>query len=335
MNIELNNLTPFVPLHFESIDAKLNHFGVVTVRGSFDIQNGKRLSLAGEQESIILEDSYYGDPASSSLRFDSGLSPYKPRTDILVEAISYSPSGGAEASWTASVRAGTLHKRFLVTGPRHWYRKMGIPFLSEIDPILSLPIRYEFAYGGTRSDGEKFPSNPVGIGFEKKLNGSHVPVPQLLPVENLKPFFGQPISPVGLGPIPPSWQPRLQRAGTYDSLWKETRAPYLPRDFSFEFYNVASEGLSFDGFAKGDEIFHLSNLSKNRDLRFGLPNIELISIIQFDDGRIIPGPMNLDTIEIEVERSKVFLQWRGIFPAQMPIRAVDVRMSAPESMVEA
>jgi hypothetical protein len=335
MNIELHNFTPFVPLQFESIDAKLNHFGVVTARGSFDIQNGKRLSLARDQETIILEDQYYGDPIASSLKSDSGLSPYKPRTDVLLEATSYSPSGLPETSWVASVRAGSIQKTLLVTGARHWYRKMGIARLSEIDPIASLPIRYEYTYGGTRADGQTFPSNPIGIGFENKLNSNNVPVPQLLSVDNPKPVFGQPLSPMGLGPIPPSWQPRLNRAGTYDSTWKETRAPYLPHDFSFAFYNVASEGLNFDGFAQGDEVFHLSNLSKERELRFGLPKILLIAIIQFDDGRIIPAPVNLDTIEIEVERKKVFLQWRGIFPAQIPTRAIEIRMSAPESMVEA
>ena len=87
--------------------------------------------------------------------------------------------------------------------------------------------------------------------------------------------------------------------------------------------------------ASGDEVFQLSNLSQERELIFGLPRIQLVTLIQFNDGRIIPGPIHLDTIEVEVERKKVFLQWRGIFPAQIPTRAVEIRMSAPEYMVEA
>jgi len=335
MNIELINSTPFVPLHFESIDAKLNHFGVVTVRGSFDIEHERRLVLAKEQETIVLEDQYYGDPASSSLRVDSGLSPYKPRTDVLIEATAYAPNGSPQESWVSAVRVGNLEKQFLVTGPRQWQRKLGIPRLSEIEPIASLPIRYEHAFGGVRADGERFAANPVGMGFENKLNGKGVPVPQILSVDTPHPSFGESLKPIGLGPIPPAWQPRLQHAGTYDATWKETRAPYLPQDFSFEFYNVASEGMRFDGFASGDEVFQLSNLSQERELIFGLPRIQLVTLIQFNDGRIIPGPIHLDTIEVEVERKKVFLQWRGIFPAQIPTRAVEIRMSAPEYMVEA
>lgn len=334
MNIDLINPTPFVPLHFESIDAKLNHFGVLAVRGSFDIENGKILRLAEVQEPLVLQDQYYGDPGSTSLRFDSGMTPYKPHTDILVEATAYSPSGLAEDKWISHLSVGSIQKSFLVTGPRHWRRKFGLPRLSDIDPIHSLPVRYEKAFGGVRSDGERFGANPVGIGFENRLDDNIVPVPQLLSLGQPSPKFGEILSPVGLGPIAPSWQPRLDRAGTYDTAWKETRAPYPPANFSFEFYNVASEGLRFDGFAKGDEMFYLRNLSQERELRFWLPNIQLITLIQVDDGRIFPGPINLDTIEIDVERNKVFLQWRGIFPAHIPTRAVELRMSVPENMLE-
>ena len=335
MNIELINSTPFEPLHFESIDAKLNHFGVVVVRGSFDITNGRRLALAKQQETIVLEDQYYGDPSSSSLRYDSGLSPYKPRTDVLIEATAFSPSGRPQEAWTSAVTVGDICKKFIVTGPRVWGRKLGMPRLSEIEPISSLPIRYEYTFGGVRSDGERFASNPVGVGFENKLDGHNIPVPQILPVDSLTPAFGRALKPIGLGPIPPSWEPRVNRAGTYDTAWKETRAPYLPPDFSFEFYNVASEGMNFDGFARGDEVFYLTNLSQERELQFGLPGIQMLTLIQFEDGRIIPVPINLDTIEVEVERNKTFLQWRSIFPAQIPTRAVEIRLSAPEYMIEA
>jgi hypothetical protein len=60
----------------------------------------------------------------------------------------------------------------------------------------------------------------------------------------------------------------------------------------------------------------------------------MITMIQLDDGRLFPGPMNLDTIEFRIEERKAFLQWRGIFPAQLATRAIEIRMSAPEYMVE-
>lgn len=333
MQIELINSTPFVPLQFESIDSRLNHFGVVVLRGTFDIRNGKRLKLTKEQETLVLEDQYFGPPESSSLRFDSSLSPYKPKTDVLVEARAYSPSGAPEESWVSSIRAPKLDKSFRVTGPRRWERRARGMQLSDIEPVVSVDVRYENAYGGVRADGSRFESNPVGVGCNPRTE-SIACVPQLLPIYIERPIFGQEMEPIGLGPIAPSWQPRLRRGGTLDDHWKETRAPYLPKDFSFEFYNVASEAMTFPGFAKGDEVFHLTNLSSERELKIGLPQIEMISMIQLEDGRIFPGPLNLDTIEFRIEEKKAFLQWRGIFPAQLAIRVIEIRMSAPEYMVE-
>ena len=333
MEIELINSTPFVPLQFESIDSKLNHFGVVVLRGTFDIRNGERLNLSMEQDSLVLEDQYYGSPESSSLRLDSSLSPYKPKTDVLVEAVAHSPSGRPEESWVSSIEAPNLHKSFRVTGPRNWIRRPLGMQLTEIEPVEKVDVRYENSYGGMRSDRSRMEFNPVGVGYNSGRDAV-VRAPQLLPVDVERPVFGQEIAPIGIGPVAPSWQPRLKRGGTLDDHWKETRAPYLPKDFSFEFYNVASEGMSFPGFANGNEIFQLTNLSIERELKIGLPYIQMITMIQLDDGRLFPGPMNLDTIEFRIEERKAFLQWRGIFPAQLATRAIEIRMSAPEYMVE-
>jgi hypothetical protein len=61
----------------------------------------------------------------------------------------------------------------------------------------------------------------------------------------------------------------------------------------------------------------------------------LATVIRFEDGRWIPGLMHLDTIEVRVEERQAFLSWRGIFPAHIPTRGIDIRMSAPRMMVEA
>lgn len=334
MTIELINSTPFVPFQFESVDANLNHFGVVVLRGTFKIQNRTRLRLCEVQESLLLTDEYFGDRVTSSLRYVSSLAPYKPKTDVLVEAKAYSPSGRPETNWICRIQAnGGIDKSFRVTGPRNWSRKLGSNRLTSTEPIDCLDVRYEYAFGGFSEgrNGHKFNPNPVGLGYGESI----ARCPQLLPVDLQEPRFNTPIQPQGIGPIAPDWSPRFDFSGTYDDQWKKTRAPYLPLDFSFEFYNAASIGLTFPGFANGDEIFHLSNLSVDRDLSFGLPEIQLITLIELDDGRVFPGPLNLDTIELQVEESKAFLSWRGIYPAHFPIRRIEIRMSAPEYMVEA
>jgi hypothetical protein len=328
MNINLNNPTPFVPLHFESIDAKRNHFGVVVVRGSFEILNGKRLVLADEQEPLVMEDTYFGDRENSSLRFDSGLSPYKPKTDVLIEATAYAPNGIEAPEWISEVQFGETIKRFRVTGPRHWTAGAGFR-PSAPEPISSLDVRYEYAFGGRSNNGTPHPRNPIGVGFNKSLGAKY---PQIVPVEREhRSFEKTPV--IGLGPICPSWESRRRFSGTYDEKWQQNDAPYLPADFDFEFYNVAPEDMRIAGFAKGDEGVKLTNLYSGGEMAFGLPNIQMGSAITLTDGRMIPGAMNLDTIEIQVEKLRVYLQWRGIFPASLPVKDVDLKISAPQYLV--
>ena len=330
MKIQLNNSTPFVPLQFESIDARRNHFGVVVLGGSFKIENKKRLSLAETQESLVLEDTYFEDPGNSSLRFDSNLSPYKPKTDLLIEATAFSPTKRKMPEWISEVDFGSKKKQFKVTGPRQWEGFLGLRSPSAPEPISKLDVRYEYAFGGKRPDGTEFQANPVGVGFDRTLGSK---CPQIVPVD--ADVNHETIPVVGLGPISPSWESRLRFAGSYNDEWQRTRAPYLPADFDFEFYNVAPNDQKIAGFAKGDEVVRLKNLYSKGDLAFGLPDIQIGAVLRFSDGRIIPGPMNLDTIQVQVEQQRVFLQWRGIFPATLPIKEIDLRLSAPQYLVAA
>ena len=100
--------------------------------------------------------------------------------------------------------------------------------------------------------GEPDMRNPVGVGRRNQNGSQDIPCPQLLPINMQSPELGPPLPVLGLGPLAPSWQPRLACAGTYDERWKSTRWPYLPLDFDFQFYNAAPNDQSFAGFAKGD-----------------------------------------------------------------------------------
>jgi hypothetical protein len=284
----------------------------------------------------VLEDTYFGEPGQSSLRFDSCFAPYKPRTDIIIEATAYSPTSRLETQWIVGLEAGPLSRSFRVTGPRYWTRRLGMSRLTEIEPVREVDIRYELAFGGScgPSSEERYGANPVGRGFQVDTRNGDCACPQILPVNVEHPVAGRPIAVEGLGPIAPSWEPRLGFAGAFDAHWKSAQAPYLPRDFNFQFYNVAPASLTFPGFANGYEVFRLTHLTPDHQLTFALPGIELAMVIQFDDGRIVPGPINLDTIELNLTTRTASLTWRGIFPAQIPTRRIEIRMSAPESMIE-
>ncbi|MBN1853271.1 MAG: DUF2169 domain-containing protein [Pirellulales bacterium] len=330
------NFTPFPPLQFESRDEKQNDFGVIVLRGTFQIIPNARLPLVQEQEPIVVADEYFGEPGKSSIRFESNIAPYKPKTDVLVNATAFPPSGKPEKQWQVAVQFGSIRKELQVTGPRKWTRSLVGWTLGEIEPTASVPIRYEYAYGGSFGEGDNltiFDANPVGTGFVADGKKDPVQAPQLLPIDVDSLEFRKPVGVAGFGPIAPNWSPRREKAGTFNVVWEKTRWPDLPEDFTFDFYNTASSGLTLPGFADGTETVQLINMSRQGDIQFKLPHFELATLVRFEDGRVIPAPVNLDTIHIEMPENRVYLSWRGVFPVAVPLRVLEVRMKAPADVV--
>lgn len=332
--MEFQNLTPFPALQFESRDEKKQDFGVVALRGTFDIQNGMLLNLNPEQEPLVVADEYFGDPTSSSLRMENCLAPYKPTTDVHVVADAHAPYGRPSTQWNVAVQVGQVVSQLTVTGRRHWQRGVLGFRPSNIQPTTRVPLRYENAFGGAAADkANRYSKNPVGVGAGES-DVENLPIPQILPVGYPDPVYGTEIPVAGFGPVAPSWAPRLQRAGTFNSVWQKTRWPDLPEDFSYSFYNSGGTGLTMPKFVNGDEVVKLTNLSEEGDLSFRLPGFELATVMRFEDGRIIPGPIQLDTIHIDTPGRRVYLTWRGVFPKSVPLRALEVRMRAPDCYVD-
>ena len=331
--MKLQNFTPFPALQFDSRDEKQNDFGVVVLRGTFEIQNGKRLRLAQDQVPLDFKDNYFGDPQQTSIRMESCLAPFKPKTDVLVTCLAHSPTRQPQKQWDVEFRFGSISKKLTVTGKRKWTRTRQGFELSEITPATQVPVVYELAYGGSyigQDDKlQSWPHNPVGLGFVDPQNvGDEIDAPQILPHGTTELQWGQEVETVGLGPIAPSWKPRCDQAGTYNVIWEKTRCPDLPEDFSYEFYNSASTGLTLPGYADGAEKVGLLNLSRERQLVFGLPGFDLATLFRFESGNLVPGPVVLDTVHIDVPRNLVFLTWRGVIPLNVPMRALEVRVKS-------
>jgi len=328
--MELRNLTPFMPISFESRDENCNDFGVVVAKGTFDLVDSRRLVISSDQEQFVLSDQYYGNATKTCIRTSSDLSPFKPATDVIVTANACSEGGVPREHWNVSVSIGKKQKAFTVTGPRVWKKKLGLMVATRIEPVSSVPIRYENAFGGSYQKGDdnvvSFEPNPVGTGFvPAQYAGGEVPVPQFLPLNKTELAYGEQTEVTGLGPIAPHWAPRNQSVGTCDLAWRKSRFPDLPQDFDFSFYNSASSGLALKGYADGTEKVQLLNLSEEGALVFGLPGIDLASLLRYQSGEMVPGPMPLDTIHIDCLKRKVYLTWRGVYPVHMPLRVLEIR----------
>ena len=336
--MKLKNYTPFSPFTFASRDQNKKDFGVMVLQGSFDIIHDAALKPHQKQADMVFDDQYLGDIAGSSLVQENSVAPFKPKTDIHLNATAYAPEGKPRDKWLVSVKVGKIEKQLLITGPRCWERSLTLTKqLDDPEPITKLPIHYEYAYGGAVKNGnnqiEVYAENPVGKGFEqhRKKNPSAASniAPQIIRPDEYDMDYHQQYTPQGFGPISPAWSPRLKYAGTYDLVWEKTRWPDLPEDFQFEFYNSAHPDLIYPGYVDGNEVIELRNLTPDGYVKTQLPGYEVAILVRYTDGELRPIPMMLDTVYFDVNTLQAFLTWRAIYSLEKDIRVLEARIHLP------
>jgi hypothetical protein len=200
---ELLNFAPFPNFRYYSSDARGAEFGVVIVKGTFQLDADGALVIAEEQAPFMFTDACHGEVNVSSLWHPSDLVPNKPRCDVIVNAVARTADGKARPSWICGVEIARrndeggetilVQKVLAVTGPREWrprwsralsdeetanWRDHRDAFerweLSAPEPIAELPLRYEIAFGGLLERGrdekgapiiDDIDENPIGRGW--------------------------------------------------------------------------------------------------------------------------------------------------------------------------
>ncbi|WP_162561122.1 DUF2169 family type VI secretion system accessory protein [Methylobacterium terrae] len=347
------NLSPFPNLRFFNTDNEGREFGVLLVKGTYDITADGRLVVADEQEPLVLTDTYHGALNTSSLRVPSDIVPKKPRADVILNAVARVPGGLARPSWTCGVRVEgehVLERRLRVTGPRVWEPVWGVSEraratmsaaerrrvfggwrLSEPEPASEVPIRYELASGGLlarpqEGSDEAFleadERNPLGCGWiDPALTPIEAPVsaPRIeaadAPIREPHHLY----APAGFGPIPPAWLPRRPLGGTYDAHWRAHVWPNWPADYDFAYHNSAHPDLVYPDLLIGDEtvrLFGFGGEDGERVIR--LPGHAIVLEVTRAGGRAHAAPIELDTLYLDVadpdpRRHRAHLSWRTIF----------------------
>ncbi len=275
--MEYRDHTPFETATFDTFDKQDREYHVVVMRGTFHMATDDGLlCLSEEQTPLVATDEYYGETSQSSVRQESDFAPFKPRTDIILDATAYAPGGKPSKLFRVGVKVVSpsqpgktvCEKKMIISGPCYWNHFLfGLWNTDTPKPITSMPIRYEHAFGGmitvydpeTERDRTAFyDKNPLGIGYWPKWahpeakRRDRVPAPRIISQEDLNAKFGQELTPEGYGPICRTWQPRRKLAGTYDENWQAGRWPNLPEDFDFAYWNCAHPDLQTP-FLKGDE----------------------------------------------------------------------------------
>ena len=91
---------------------------MVAVRCSFLIRPDGRTEVHSQQEAPVFAPEFHGDPATSSLKYDSDFYLQASATDILLHGHAHAPDGQAVTRVDVGMRIGTLTKILRVTGER-------------------------------------------------------------------------------------------------------------------------------------------------------------------------------------------------------------------------
>ncbi|GGC13110.1 DUF2169 family type VI secretion system accessory protein [Pseudoduganella buxea] len=211
--MDFRNHTPFPALAFEGIDQFDRAFHVFVLRQTLTWGADGLLVYAEEQEPLCEVDEYFGALNESSVRQESDLCHYKPKCDVIVNAMAHAPAGtspqrfdvrlvlsrpdtaatlpprpqglnqfvepdtAALVKWQEAVAHAQQHpvqgrrlidKTLTVTGERELLRtawpirvlasvaqactlglfKPRVWRLTAPQPFSSVPLRYEYAFGG-------------------------------------------------------------------------------------------------------------------------------------------------------------------------------------------
>lgn len=304
------NESPFSAIGFEQVHRDGQRMAVVAARVRYKLTSSGRLTR-DNTDALVLSDTYEHASANSPLLRVSDLVPFRPFADVTLIGKAHAPEGKEAAAWMIGLRVSDQPTVYRVTGPREWMAVSA----GETDGFVldapkackSIAIDYRQASGG-RVIGDPAGNcdlrNPIGAGLvHRKYTSSafrYVAPTIEDPEAPVTDAFAQP-EPVGFGPIPPSWQQRLQYAGTFDDGWLRRDHPRLPRDFRYQFYQVAHPRLIFRKYFPAGLRISAVNLARDhRQVDFRLPDEEPLARFQWVDGREVTARMNRDGLHIDM-----------------------------------
>jgi hypothetical protein len=279
--------------------------------------------VAKVQEPPVLAPVFSGDPASSSLKYDSDFQLTKPTTDILLHGHAYAPGGRPTTHVDVTMRLGELAKTLRVIGDRRYEKGLMGVAASAAEPFVRMPITYERTHGGRESHPPATPdrpqfelSNPVGSGF--------VAAPGAMLPNVEYPGRGSANQPGGFGPIPAHWHPRVTFAGTYDDVWRKTRLPLYPDDLDDRFFLCSPEDQRPRAFLRGGDRVELTNLTAHGHMSFLLPRIAFRFETQFRGKPSVTHRGALHTVVLEPDECRVVMVWHTALRAHADVNRLEV-----------
>lgn len=308
---------------------------------------------ADQDRPLLGGDKHFADPMNTTVRYEADFVPFKLSTDIVLDGSAHAPGGRAVRELTATVEIERGKKDVRVIGDRTCrYRKGSDPTFGEPAPFVTMPLRYERAYGGVDVYSHAlcpyaYPRNLLGRGFavtntEAAVEGLELPnledphdrlTPARLCIGKIESWTKQPV-PAGFGWYPKYGHPRAGWAGilpadkpaeqmmrtAYAKILSEpARTAYLANPLpvvDFRFFNGASVGLSLP-YLHGDEALSLTNLTPDGNSLFLLPGDRPTISFDMGDGAKTEKVV-LHTVQLRTDDGEVDLVWRSAHPYPGP-----------------
>jgi hypothetical protein len=316
----IENLTPFGFAFLPNVDRRGEEILVAAIAAHFSLPRPGRpyvgaLQPCEVQEPPHFDDVHWGDPATTSLRYEGQSAFTRPGTDIHLNGSAHAPGGRPVEHMEVEVGVDRCRVRARVTGDRVWVGAAGTLRASPPVAFTRMPLMWERAFGGGDPQaGERGyePRNPVGVGIYASVEAaSGAPLPN---IEHPDALVREPWSrpdPVGFGAIGRHWWPRSQLAGTYDERWVEARAPLWPDDLDARFFLAAAPGLSAVPHLRGGEPVYMSGVHPEGGFSFRLPTLRLSCKSVFA-GRVDRVATRLDAVILEPDEGRVTLIHRAM-----------------------
>lgn len=344
---ELENFTCFHTQQFKNVDQLDRTYDVVVAKISYEFEidpaSGQtELRFAQTQTPLVFADTFYGEPSQTATLLESDFCIYKPRTDFVVNATAYAPDDIPARQFAASVTVGDYQKTLAVTGERYWIREALGWSLSEASPILSLPMRYEFAFGGNEVENNHkgYQENAIGIGYYpksflqknsfKRMFKAHQIYDPANPVRDPT----ETAAPEGFGFMPRYFAQRAKHTGTVDTQWIEQRAPLLPTDFSMAYWNGAHPSMRLPHL-KPNHIYELaftgmvhSHQAPNQRFTVSLPVETLFVHAYTAANQSLCKDMVLDTVLVDIEKRTIDCTYRTSFAEELETASCQLRFIA-------
>jgi hypothetical protein len=263
-------------------------------------------SLAPQRDDPSEDDKRWDDDPARSLAVASDFVPFKARAEVVLVGSAFAPEKQPVRSLVARLLVGSVDKSVEVHADRWW--TLGGE-LREGLRFASMPLRYERAAGGPDT------ANPAGMRSDVTDSQGAVAVPNLLPPGSFVARRGDPIDPIGFGPVAPEWPSRREKLARHAAWFaRDWRAQPLPPDFDAGFFNVAPRDQQLDVLRPNERIV-LEGLHRDYPrLVTSLPGVYPRATVKRPG--LPPEELSLrcETLCIDTDRGTCTLVWRGSVP---------------------